>query len=135
MRVARPSCPGPASRRPRTRACPQSPVRCPRCPVRALGTPGGSSRTGRTWAFAPPARDFAKLLPLTLELEDFHDTERVAALPRRLDTSGGRGGSRLRGGRGVRGTVGARGPGRQQRRCRQGAGEAPSRPHPGRGSA
>lgn len=43
---------------------------------------------GATLHDTPPARDFAKLLPLTLELEDFHDTERVAALPRRLDTSG-----------------------------------------------
>lgn len=43
---------------------------------------------GRPVGATPPARDFAKLLPLTLELEDFHDTERVAALPRRLDTSG-----------------------------------------------
>jgi hypothetical protein len=34
------------------------------------------------------ARDFAALLPLTLDLSDFHGTERVADLPRRLDTSG-----------------------------------------------
>lgn len=34
------------------------------------------------------ARDFAELLPLTLELKDFHGTERVADLPRKLDTSG-----------------------------------------------
>ncbi|WP_312870199.1 cyclophilin-like fold protein [Streptomyces himalayensis] len=34
------------------------------------------------------ARDFAALLPLTLDLEDFHQTERIADLPRRLDTSG-----------------------------------------------
>lgn len=34
------------------------------------------------------ARDFASLLPLTLELKDFHRTERVADLPRKLDTSG-----------------------------------------------
>ncbi|MFD3719062.1 cyclophilin-like fold protein [Streptomyces sp. NPDC058674] len=37
---------------------------------------------------SPAARDFAALLPLTLALEDFHDTERVADLPRKLDTSG-----------------------------------------------
>jgi hypothetical protein len=36
----------------------------------------------------PAARDFAGLLPLTLDLEDFHQTERVADLPRRLTTSG-----------------------------------------------
>jgi hypothetical protein len=34
------------------------------------------------------ARDFAALLPLTLDLSDFHRTERIADLPRRLDTSG-----------------------------------------------
>lgn len=37
---------------------------------------------------SPAARDFAELLPLTLDLEDFHGTERVADLPRELDTSG-----------------------------------------------
>ncbi|MFI0990549.1 cyclophilin-like fold protein [Streptomyces exfoliatus] len=37
---------------------------------------------------SPPARDFAALLPLTLNLEDFHGIERVADLPRKLDTSG-----------------------------------------------
>lgn len=34
------------------------------------------------------ARDFASLLPLTLALSDFHETERIADLPRRLSTSG-----------------------------------------------
>ncbi|MDH6628634.1 hypothetical protein M2271_006467 [Streptomyces sp. LBL] len=37
---------------------------------------------------SPAARDFADLLPLTLDLEDFHQTERIADLPRRLTTSG-----------------------------------------------
>ncbi|WP_326743066.1 cyclophilin-like fold protein [Streptomyces sp. NBC_01768] len=37
---------------------------------------------------SPAARDFAKLFPLTLDLEDFHSTERIADLPRKLDTSG-----------------------------------------------
>ncbi|MFG2576172.1 cyclophilin-like fold protein [Streptomyces sp. NPDC048481] len=37
---------------------------------------------------SPAASDFAALLPLTLQLEDFHSTERVADLPRKLDTSG-----------------------------------------------
>ncbi|MET9994349.1 cyclophilin-like fold protein [Streptomyces mutabilis] len=36
----------------------------------------------------PAARDFAVLLPLTLDLKDFHGTERVADLPRGLDTAG-----------------------------------------------
>ncbi|MFE9627886.1 cyclophilin-like fold protein [Streptomyces sp. NPDC006527] len=34
------------------------------------------------------ARDFATLLPLTLDLEDFHRTERIGYPPRKLDTSG-----------------------------------------------
>lgn len=34
------------------------------------------------------ARDFAALLPLTLNLSDFHQTERIADLPRRLSISG-----------------------------------------------
>ncbi|MDL5206442.1 cyclophilin-like fold protein [Streptomyces sp. ALI-76-A] len=37
---------------------------------------------------SPAARDFAELLPLSLDLEDFHQTERIADLPRRLTTSG-----------------------------------------------
>ncbi|MGW5640918.1 cyclophilin-like fold protein, partial [Streptomyces sp. NPDC003832] len=37
---------------------------------------------------SPAARDFAALLPLTLDLEDFHGIERVADLPRKLDTHG-----------------------------------------------
>ncbi|MEU4732210.1 cyclophilin-like fold protein [Streptomyces sp. NPDC023588] len=43
---------------------------------------------GATLNDSPAARDFADLLPLTLHLEDFHGTERVADLPRKLDTSG-----------------------------------------------
>lgn len=34
------------------------------------------------------ARDFAALLPLTLPLSDFHQTERIADLPRKLSTAG-----------------------------------------------
>ncbi|MFE6096705.1 cyclophilin-like fold protein [Streptomyces massasporeus] len=34
------------------------------------------------------ARDFAGLLPLTLNLSDFHQAEKTADLPRRLSTSG-----------------------------------------------
>jgi hypothetical protein len=37
---------------------------------------------------SPAARDFFELLPLTLDLEDFHGTERVVDLPRELDTAG-----------------------------------------------
>jgi hypothetical protein len=35
----------------------------------------------------PAARDFAALLPLSLTLADFHGTERIADLPRRLATT------------------------------------------------
>ncbi|WP_271166329.1 cyclophilin-like fold protein [Brevundimonas intermedia] len=34
------------------------------------------------------ARDFASLLPLTLTLEDFNRTEKIADLPRKLSTAG-----------------------------------------------
>lgn len=34
------------------------------------------------------SRDFIALLPLTLELEDFHRTEKISDLPRRLSTEG-----------------------------------------------
>lgn len=34
------------------------------------------------------AHDFASLLPLTLPLSDFHETERISGLPRRLTTAG-----------------------------------------------
>lgn len=34
------------------------------------------------------ARDFAAQLPLTLNLTDFHQAEKIADLPRRLSTSG-----------------------------------------------
>lgn len=36
----------------------------------------------------PTARDFAALLPLTLTLRDYASTEKIADLPRRLDTTG-----------------------------------------------
>lgn len=35
---------------------------------------------------SPAARDLASLLPLSLDLEDFHGLERVADLPRKLTT-------------------------------------------------
>jgi hypothetical protein len=34
------------------------------------------------------ARDFAALLPLTLTVRDFHGTEKISDLPRRLSTEG-----------------------------------------------
>ncbi len=35
----------------------------------------------------PAGRDFAALLPLELKLSDYHATEKIADLPRKLDTS------------------------------------------------
>jgi hypothetical protein len=37
---------------------------------------------------SPPARDFASLLPLTLDLEDYNSTEKISDLPRRLSVEG-----------------------------------------------
>lgn len=45
-------------------------------------------RAGATLNDSAAARDLAGLLPLTLETEDFHRTERIAYPPRELDTSG-----------------------------------------------
>lgn len=36
----------------------------------------------------PAARDFASLLPLELTLRDYHGIEKIADLPRKLDTTG-----------------------------------------------
>ena len=36
----------------------------------------------------PASRDFMSLLPLTLKFSDFASTEKIATLPRRLDTQG-----------------------------------------------
>lgn len=36
----------------------------------------------------PAGRDFAALLPLELTLSDYHATEKVGNLPRKLDTAG-----------------------------------------------
>jgi len=37
---------------------------------------------------SPAARDFASLLPLALTLQDYHSTEKISDLPRRLSTQG-----------------------------------------------
>ncbi|MFB4304419.1 cyclophilin-like fold protein [Actinomadura sp. NTSP31] len=37
---------------------------------------------------SPAARDLVSLLPLTLDLEDFHGTERIGYPPRKLTTDG-----------------------------------------------
>lgn len=36
----------------------------------------------------PAGKDFAALLPLELTLDDYHQTEKIADLPRQLDTTG-----------------------------------------------
>ncbi len=41
-----------------------------------------------TLANNPTAQDFATLLPLTLTLRDYHRTEKIGDLPRRLATTG-----------------------------------------------
>ncbi|MER6980261.1 cyclophilin-like fold protein [Streptomyces carpinensis] len=45
-------------------------------------------RVGAALNGSATARDLAELLPLTLEMEDFHQTERISYPPRKLDTSG-----------------------------------------------
>ena len=50
-------------------------------------TVNGVELTG-TLGEGAAGRDFAALLPLTVELSDFHGRERVADLPRRLNLDG-----------------------------------------------
>ena len=50
-------------------------------------TIGDASVTG-TLVNTDAARDFASLLPLTLALEDYASTEKIAYLPRKLVTGG-----------------------------------------------
>jgi hypothetical protein len=46
-------------------------------------TAGGSTLTGRL-DDSPTARDFAELLPLTVQFSDFNSSEKISDLPRRL---------------------------------------------------
>ena len=46
----------------------------------------------------PATRDFASLLPLTLTVTDFHASERIADLPKRLSSSGAPAGTAARAG-------------------------------------
>ncbi|MFD4033640.1 cyclophilin-like fold protein [Streptomyces sp. NPDC058637] len=69
-------------------------------PTSAAASPSGSDRStpmdirvtlddqsvDATLDDSPAARDLASLLPLTLDLEDFHGTERIADPPRKLTT-------------------------------------------------
>ncbi|WP_090060141.1 cyclophilin-like fold protein [Celeribacter neptunius] len=48
----------------------------------------GSERLFATLDDSPAARDFAAMLPLELTLSDYHGTEKIADLPRKLDTTG-----------------------------------------------
>ena len=48
----------------------------------------GSTTLEATLDDTPSARDFAALLPLELELEDYHGIEKVADLPRALTRDG-----------------------------------------------
>lgn len=48
----------------------------------------GNETLAATLDDTPAGRDFARLLPLTLTLDDYHATEKVADLPRKLDTEG-----------------------------------------------
>ncbi|MFE6667340.1 cyclophilin-like fold protein [Streptomyces sp. NPDC057697] len=72
----------------------------PSAPATASESPTGSDRSTpmdirvtldgqeveATLNGSPAARDLASLLPLTLDLKDFHGTERIADLPRKLTT-------------------------------------------------
>ncbi len=46
----------------------------------------GSETLSGTLDDTPAGRDFARLLPLELSLRDYHGTEKIADLPRALDT-------------------------------------------------
>lgn len=58
----------------------------------------GDTTLSATLNDRPAARDFADMLPLTLELSDFHSTEKVADLPGSLSIAGSPAGSEARAG-------------------------------------
>jgi hypothetical protein len=47
----------------------------------------GGTALNATLADNPTARDFASLLPLSIELKDYAQTEKVSDLPKRLSTA------------------------------------------------
>ena len=47
----------------------------------------GNDTLSATLDETPAGRDFAQLLPLDLSLSDYHATEKIADLPRKLDTT------------------------------------------------
>jgi hypothetical protein len=53
----------------------------------------GETVLSATLADNPSAKDFASLLPLTLDLKDYADTEKVGDLPKKLSTAGAPAGS------------------------------------------
>ncbi|MFF8717300.1 cyclophilin-like fold protein [Streptomyces sp. NPDC015184] len=71
---------------PTPRATPASPSESEHAVHIRLTTETGSFEA--TLNDSAAARDLATLLPLTLETEDFHQTERIAYPPRKLDTTG-----------------------------------------------
>lgn len=58
----------------------------------------GDSTLAATLNDSIAARDFAAMLPLTLTLSDFHNIEKVADLPGRLNTTGAPRGTSARAG-------------------------------------
>ena len=60
--------------------------------MKILLTVDGKQLTG-TLVDSETARDFASLLPLTVTLEDYADTEKITYLPRKLSTKGAPSGS------------------------------------------
>ncbi len=48
----------------------------------------GTETVTATLDDTPSARDFVAMLPLKVVLRDYHATEKIADLPRRLDTTG-----------------------------------------------
>jgi hypothetical protein len=48
----------------------------------------GNATLSATLDETPAGRDFAMMLPLDLSLRDYHGTEKIADLPRKLDTTG-----------------------------------------------
>ncbi|MEV5355797.1 cyclophilin-like fold protein [Streptomyces sp. NPDC052693] len=94
------ACSGDASQDAGASASPTSSVSAGRQQTPASSAPPGSDRStpmdirvtlggqpvDATLNDSPAARDLASLLPLTLDLEDFHGTERIGYPPRKLTT-------------------------------------------------
>lgn len=57
-------------------------------PARMIELTHGTTTVRGTLEHTPAGRDFAALLPLTLSVSDFHGTEKISDIPRRLTTDG-----------------------------------------------